>query len=435
MDEVVIGHDPLSSAAFSRARALNDAAARAQGQLFFLADADQVPDPEAISFGVARTVHYPFVRLHDQVTRASRASTEQILQDSGAALRSAIWHDVDDSPHSALAVTRAAFIRTGGLDEEHPDGEFLDQLLAAHRGSHTDRVIYCGNALRKLWTTDEQLRSATPNRVPGRVSDQVQGWVRQPGSDALARRRAAGEVIITSLLTGTPDPQRTVAWEPDVTVLDELRGSLSNLGHGLTVLADELAPTSEPDLTIAEVTPPTCNPYFQRHLSAYRYLAENPWISFAWCVDGSDVEMFRDPFPEMEPGRLYLGYEPEILDTPWMRQNHPAPFIQKILDDHGQQRLLNAGLIGGDRTTMLRFLGAMAEEITPRLPTATDGVRGRGGGGRSVGNLGVGDMGLLNAVARRPEFNEILVTGPRVCTLFKSYQTPEQAPAAWWAHK
>src|SRR5690606_41012218 len=105
------------------------------------------------------------------------------------------------------------------------------------------------------------------------------------------------------------------------------------------------------------------NPYFQRHLSIFQYLRDNPDIGFVWCVDGTDVEMLQDPFPHMEKGILYLGTEPTTLRDDWMLKNHPDSKIQTFFRANPDLQLLNAGLLGGDRETVMSLLQAITKEF------------------------------------------------------------------------
>src|SRR5690606_14086461 len=97
------------------------------------------------------------------------------------------------------------------------------------------------------------------------------------------------------------------------------------------------------------------NPYFQRCLQTYKWLRASPQVGRVWCVDATDVQMTRDPFPEMEPGRLYFGYEPTTLRDEWMVAHHPDKTLQKFMKDHANLPLLNMGVVGGDRDTVMRF--------------------------------------------------------------------------------
>ena len=204
------------------------------------------------------------------------------------------------------------------------------------------------------------------------------------------------DVILTSYLTGVPDPQWDAYWPVDA---KPLRALAESCPVPLVVFANELA-----DEFVETVAAPV-SVYFDRWKHAARYLAAHEDIRYAWCVDATDVEVLNDPFPHMRPGVLYCGSEPEVLGCHWMRY-HSEPMLGWI-DAHADYPLLNCGLAGGDRLTLLRLCERMGEE-----------QRGM-----------VMDMGPFNLIAYE-EFD--IVTGPQVHTLYKEHET--ESPA-WFRHK
>ena len=145
--------------------------------------------------------------------------------------------------------------------------------------------------------------------------------------------------------------------------------------------------------------------YFDRWRHFARYLREHEEVRFSWCVDATDVRVLNDPFPHMEPGRLYCGSEPVQLRTYWMVRHH-RPFW-RWMKANATRSLLNCGVVGADRQTLQRFCERVAEE-----------QRGL-----------VMDMGSMNYVAYE-EFD--VVTGPMVHTLYKAEETDSPA---WFKHK
>lgn len=236
--------------------------------------------------------------------------------------------------------------------------------------------------------------------------------------------REPRDVVITSLFTSQVDPQRGVKWAPDVSQLDTLRASLG--AQPLVVLHDELLSEVDDEVTEFVRYPQAIQPYFQRHVSAWQYLRDHPEIRYVWCVDGTDVEMYRDPFADLMPGTLYLGCEPVTVGDDWMRRNHRAKHIAEWLNANAGRQLLNAGLIGGDRATVMAFLHELIREYGEQHARVFHR--------EDRHDHGVGDMAVLNYVAYQ-RFWQRLRTGPAVCTLFRAEQTREQAPAAAWRHK
>lgn len=230
------------------------------------------------------------------------------------------------------------------------------------------------------------------------------------------------DVVITSLFTGRPDPQRRTRMPADVAMLADLRTSLQRHDRPLVVLHDELDAADDEHTTFVAQTV-GAQPYFQRWISTYQYLRAHPEIRWVWCVDGTDVEMLRDPFLHMQHGRLYLGSEHQVVGCAWMRRNHRADSLVDFLDSHQERQLLNAGLVGGDRVTVMRFLHRIVryyhDNMTDRFFR------------RESRDLGVGDMAAFNRVAYE-QFADRLVFGPQVNTVFKAEQRNE---FSWWRHK
>src|SRR5690606_41353633 len=108
---------------------------------------------------------------------------------------------------------------------------------------------------------------------------------------------------------------------------------------------------------------PSINPYLQRHLSIFQWLRGNPDVGLVWCVDGTGVQMLRDPFPQMRRGVLYLGSEPTTLRNEWMLANHPDHKIQNFFKANPNLQLLNAGLIGGDCETGMAFFQSNTKQL------------------------------------------------------------------------
>lgn len=162
IDEVIVGVDPLftywnpidgEGRPFSVARALNDAARHARGDVFLLFGADHVPDPAVVSWAREIVARHPWTRLHDHVLYASEAATALMLGARRLITDSADWtHHLAPCP-GVLALTRAAFDKAGGLDDRfqgwgYEDTEFLSRLSKLVPGG---RMEPSGRPLRELF--------------------------------------------------------------------------------------------------------------------------------------------------------------------------------------------------------------------------------------------------------------------------------------------
>lgn len=340
-----------------------------------------------------------------------------------------------DSRHVAYHSTRGAMLYVhrpvldvvGGMDPEFgkwgwEHASWSDRIHAA--GLTTWRYADVTDSGELIYSMDQHNEVRTTATIEAKRFSSGPGLelrMENRHSSRYIEYRDLADVIITTLFTKQVDPQRNKHMTADTKLLAALQQSLT--GHQFVVLHDNL---KSPTLGHAEFVQveTNINPYFQRHLSIYQYLRDHPEIGRVWCVDGTDVQMLRDPFPEMQPGRLYLGSEPSTLRNDWMLKHHPDSKIQKFFKANPNLPLLNAGLIGGDRHTVMAFLQAIVKEW---FDDHIDFIFGW-----ETQRVGVGDMGVLNVVARE-RFGDQLEHGPHVNTVFKAEEKTNTT--AWFRHK
>ena len=236
----------------------------------------------------------------------------------------------------------------------------------------------------------------------------------QPNNELLERYRGSADyveyrplpnVVITTLFTGRPDPQRGQnRLKPDVGEIQVWRSSLR--GCEAVVLTDEVPTGGE-----AWRVPTGLQPYLQRWVSLYQHLRDNDY-RWVWSTDGTDVEMLHEPWDRMEHGKIYVGHEQAVVDIPWMRAHH-MHYLSWI-EANAHRQLLNAGVVGGDHATMLSFASAMVREIMCVL---------------TVGGAVDGDMASFNKVAY--EFGNV-EWGSQWVTPFKAN---ERNDWSCWKHK
>lgn len=234
--------------------------------------------------------------------------------------------------------------------------------------------------------------------------------------------RQPRNTIITTLFTGVTDTQRGTTWKPDAALLQSWAHSISEVSPDTrkVVLHNE-----ELTFDAAEIVQVPCHIpiYFQRWLSIWQWLRDHPETRWVWCTDGTDVEMLKEPWEHMEDDVLYVGSENQVVGCRWMVDNHKAAGLQEFFADNPARPLLNAGLVGGSRETVMEFLHCMIREYfdhEARLFHEKDAE-----------SLGVGDMGVFNFVAWT-RFADRLSFGPHVNTVFKA---DERNDHSWWKHK
>ncbi len=170
------------------------------------------------------------------------------------------------------------------------------------------------------------------------------------------------------------------------------------------------------------------NPNIYRYFVYRDFLHAYPSrISQLFMTDISDVVAVKNPFEQLlftaNPGTLFCGDEPTVLDNEWMKA-HATHLRAKIADyveyeeKFQQETLLNCGIIGGNRPVVQEFLEKLCvihQQYNTDNTTAY-----------------TGDMGAFNYLVRT-QFNDRLLHGAPVNTVFKAYQ--QDRTDCWFRHK
>lgn len=225
-------------------------------------------------------------------------------------------------------------------------------------------------------------------------------------------------VILTVLITGAgPDPQdktldknRPKQLTPDLALIRTWLDSLK--GHNVVILNDELTARSTRRVSYVRVNTAAMNVYAQRWLHAWQYLRDHPEIANVWITDCTDVELLRDPWATIQPGRIHVGSENGTIGkSGWMKIHHPN--LRGFMKTYADKPIINAGVIGGTRADVMAYLHHF---LTEWWDWSTPGDT---------------DMGLWNLVAWMKHPDQIDY-GPHVTSPFKAY---EDNGTAIWRHK
>lgn len=387
----------------------------------FLLDDDTYPLVEGWTdrYVASREPHLMWV--FDKPKGAKSCQVEVLFQDSDIIAYHA-------TRGCMLYVERRVLDVVGGMNPdfgtwgwEHQS--WSDRIHAA--GLTTARYMDITDSDGLIYSMDKE------NEIESTATEEAKRFSTGPGlelrmnsrdSDEYIEFRQNRDVVFTTLLTSQADPQRGRPMSSDASVLKALHDSLHTDADFVVATTGLTNPDVLPSAEIVEVTQ-NLNPYFERWLHLYRYLRDNRDIGFVFAVDGTDVEMTRDPFPEMKHGILYTGYEPTTLRDPWMLKNHPDTAIQEFFAANPNLPLVNMGVVGGDRETVMEFAHA---QIKFFFDDHIDFIYGW-----EHGRVGVGDMGSGNLIAHT-KFSDRLSFGSHVTNVFKS-NTP--SATAWWKHK
>ena len=150
-------------------------------------------------------------------------------------------------------------------------------------------------------------------------------------------------------------------------------------------------------------------------------------IKGIFITDITDVVLVNNPFVDPlfceHPNALFCGDEPKPLHNDWMIAH--SENLRKNIPDYAayesafaNKTLLNCGIIGGAAPIFLDFLQqlcAIHQQANHDNKTAY-----------------TGDMGAFNYLART-RFNQQLIHGAPVNTVFKQYETDRKD--CWFRHK
>lgn len=323
---------------------------------------------------------------------------------------------------------RSAIETVGGFDPVYGRGmyEHSDLALRIHNAGLTtwaySDVVGSEKLIHSLDEHESVERSVPrPDRqalVERNVK--IHNERRDTGFTGYVEYRQQRDVVITTLLTSQPDPQRGSRMQPDPTALTTWAKSIR--GADAIVLADQLtsAPGGAQLVTVPDVA---MNVYFRRWLHIWQHLRDHSEYRFVWCTDGTDVEMLREPWEEMQPGKVYVGSEPKTYADTWAKQNHPERIYQEFIEAYRNDVMINAGLLGGTRADVMAFAHGIIR-LYYRIESYRFWKKEKAG-------AAVGDMLAFGIVAQ--SFADRLVTGPLVHTVFKTDGIGKEA--AWWKHK
>ena len=173
---------------------------------------------------------------------------------------------------------------------------------------------------------------------------------------------------------------------------------------------------------------PHFNPNVFRYFVYRNFLQQHlQQINGIFITDISDVVLvnnpFTDPLFKENPIALFCGDEPKTLHNDWMIAH--GEHLRKNISDYaayestyGNETLLNCGIIGGTASVFFDFL----QQLCAIHQYAN----------RDNKTPYTGDMGAFNYLART-KFNQQLIHGAPVNTVFKQYETNRND--CWFRHK
>lgn len=232
--------------------------------------------------------------------------------------------------------------------------------------------------------------------------------------------RPQEDVFITTYFTQQKDPQRDKHFKNDKAILQSLIKTLK--GQKLIILNDCFGEDHVENNVHYIKTQTSINPYFQRWISIQEHLKVNNYRK-VFIIDATDVLLLNNPFDSIKSEYIYVGDEENIVGCSWMFDNHKAPRLQEFFEQYKNEKLLNAGLLGGERKKVEEFISHILN-IYWEIQTEAHFSKQE--------DSGVGDMGVFNYVCYIL-YKGKLKHGRLVNTPFKSFT--KQSRISWFAHK
>ena len=320
-----------------------------------------------------------------------------------------------------LYYTRQAIETVGGFDPIYGRGyyEHIDLAYRIHEaGLTTFKYMDVQGSSNLIYSMDEhgQVVRSTPQ---SKHDEQVRANAnifntRRDNRERIGYVpfRSGRDVVLTSLLTASTDPQRGTKWASDYKDLQTLHESIKS--GSLVLFHDAKVKGLPEDVQSAPVAPSNeGNPYFLRWVHAYKHLRDNPDTRYVVCCDANDVEFQADPFkflPTIPDDQIVVGDEYELVSNEWIAKNHRWCKLDEFLKQYGDKQLLNMGFIAGTRETVMEFLHHL---ITEWEDYQFDVFNKRRNADEMVGDMGIGNMVLYT------HFSDRIFHGPKVNTRFK----------------
>lgn len=310
-----------------------------------------------------------------------------------------------------LYFDRKCFDVVGGMDANmagwgYEHGDLSNRIYNA--GLTTFRYMDIKNSSGLFYSADEhQAIQSTVNSVEKNRNLEINRKIHDcRWNDKLyCEFREKRNVVISHYLTSKVDKQRNKKWVPNKNDINVLLNSLNKNNIDSVIFTDEL--DGDNFIKVKSYYPA----YIERWLLSLKYLKENDDIDFVWLVDSTDTELLNVPFNDMKRGILYCGSEHNTLNDAWMIEHNK--YINDWLLLNSDKQLLNCGLVGGDRDTIIRLCQDLIKVFFNSFIDNKDLYF---------------DMGPFNFAAYTGGFN--IKTGPLVHSLFKYNEK-----TGWWKHK
>lgn len=233
--------------------------------------------------------------------------------------------------------------------------------------------------------------------------------------------------IFSTYFTSKKDPQRSHHWKiNDVKIYERWYNSLKSLKLKAIIFHDELSKEFVSANTDDFIKFVRCNKDYQWSTNDFRfavylyYLKLHPEIENVFMTDISDVIIKQNPFNYIESNTIYSGYDrivEPIYQCKWkvIQGQGGVTKFQNFWNTLKTEKVINAGVCGGHRDIIVKFLEKMVEEFEK---INTPGKNN--------------NMAVYNYVAYK-YFKDYLKLGEPVCSKFGKKEIKRED--VWFIHK
>lgn len=306
-----------------------------------------------------------------------------------------------------LYVDRLALDTVGGMDVRFGKAmnEHLDWSMRMHNaGLTTFRYMDVVGSEQLIYSMDQhqEVRTSITQRGEHRVNNE---HLLDESETSRAYMPYGKNVVIACYFANVMDVQRGTTWKPELRAIHKLQRSVEARGIEFVLIHNCFDLPNRVEIS--------SSPYFERWMKEWQYLRDRRDIENVFVVDATDVDMIRDPFPHLEPGKLYIGDEPgNTLGIPWMLTRHQEPNVNVYLRENSTLPLLNCGVVGGKRQLVMELCRDMYLYHFEYPQDQTE-------------------MGIFNRLMYA-RYKDRIEYGRHVTSLFKKF---EEKPDAWFRHK
>jgi hypothetical protein len=173
------------------------------------------------------------------------------------------------------------------------------------------------------------------------------------------------DYIFTTYFTSGNDPQRSGSWPSnDFNIIKDFYNSVVQHELNCVILHDHCSTEfieqySTDKVTFIKVDKVLLNMVDYRWKLYHNLLEEMTEIKNVYCLDISDVVILRDPFTSMQKEIIYIGDEEcTNKENWWMLHRYEMLGLNPI--EYIDKKVLNCGIMGGNRTMMLEATKTIA---------------------------------------------------------------------------